>query len=140
MTPTAWFIVAFVVADLMVALIVVREFTKSMFSDLAEAYPPTEPGDQQHERRAQSFSMGLLNFGFSVRVRLDERFVHLAPEPWVFWTGMPRASIPIDKIKATGRARKSWMAHSFEIDSDRSHIELRGPKWLWALLDTEEAC
>lgn len=139
MTTTAWIIIAFVVFDLIVAFIVARGFTKSMFGELGRIYPPTEPGYLEHDRRAQSFSVGLLNFGFSVRVRVDERSVHLSPEPWMFWTGMPKASIPIEKIKATGQAKKSWMAHSFEIDSDRSHIELRGPKWLWSLLEAGTA-
>lgn len=139
MSTFAWAMTAFVVLDLTVALVVVRSFTKSMFGRIAETFPPVEPGAIEHERRAQSFSMGIVNFGFSVRVRVDDRFVHISPEPWVFWAGMPSASIPIEELRPAGTERRSWLAHTFLIDSDRLNQELRGPGWLWHLLRARQS-
>ncbi len=137
MTPFAWAIVCFVVFDLALAVFIVRAMTSSAFGSLADEFPKVEPGDVHTERKRQSFSMGLLNFGFAVRVRVDDAHVHLSPEPYIKWSGMPSMSIPIDRFGTKGAARGRWLPHTVLIDSDRSNTELSCPKWLWQLIAGE---
>lgn len=135
MTPFVWSMIALVVFDLFIALVVVRSMAKSVFGPIVSEFPAIEPGDVHTERKRQSFSLGLMNFGFSVRVRLDDTHLHLSPEPWMRWTGMPAMSIPLSELNPKGLPRKSWLAHPIEINTNRTSKDLRSPKWLWEELN-----
>ena len=134
MTAFTWTMTGFVAMNLFIALVVIRAMAKSVFGPIASEFPAIQPGDVHTDRRRQSFSLGLMNFGFSVRVKLDSTHLHLSPEPWMRWTGMPAMSIPISDLDPKGLPRKSWLAHPIEINSDRVNEDLRSPKWLWEQL------
>jgi hypothetical protein len=136
MTPVAWTIVGIVVFDLFLALVVVRTMTNSIFDPIAAEFPARDLNTVFIERKRQSFSVGMMNFGFSIRVRLDDTYLHLSPEPWMRWTGMPAISIPLRNLSSMGSPRMSCLSHPIQIDSDRLNKDLRGPKWLWKELST----
>lgn len=139
MTPFAWAVVCFVVFDLAIAVFIVRAITSSAFENLIDAYPAVEPREPHTVRKRQSFSMGLLNFGFCVRVGLDDTHLHLAPEPYIKWSGMPSMSIPLDRVRAKQSSLAKWAAKAIIVDSDRAETELQCPKWLFKIFYDENS-
>ncbi|MEM9166300.1 MAG: hypothetical protein AAGB48_04675 [Planctomycetota bacterium] len=132
MATVPWVIAAIVVFDVVVVVAIVRGVSFSTFKPLAKAYPPVDPIPGAKVRKCQSFSFGLINLGFSVRVTLDEACVHLAAEPWARWIGLRPVSIPRDRIEATGSRRSPLIGHTLRIETGtRVPITARGPRWLW---------
>lgn len=133
MTSTTWLILGIVAFDLLFALVVVRLLAHSALETIVREFPAIEPGDVVRDRRAQSFRIGLMNLGFSLRVRTDAAHVHLTPEPWVRWTGLHAVSLPIDRLRAEGGSRRKWVLHPIDIEGERVQETIHAPRWLWSL-------
>lgn len=133
MTSTTWLILGIVAFDLVFALVVVRLLAHSALEPIVREFPAVEPVGVVHDRRAQSFRIGLMNLGFSLRVRTDAGYIHLTPEPWVRWTGLHAVSLPVDCLRAgAGRPRKGWL-HPIEIEGERVQETIHAPRWVWLL-------
>lgn len=133
MTSTTWLILGIVAFDLLFALVVVRLLASSALEKIVREFPAIEPGDVVHDRRAQSFRIGLMNLGFSLRVRTDAAHVHLTPEPWVRWTGLHAVSLPIERLRAAGGSRRKLVLHPIEIEGERVQETIHAPRWVWLL-------
>lgn len=140
MSSTGWFILIFVVTDLIAVLLIVRTVVASNFTPIADGFPEVETTHGLDYKRRQSFSFGLLNLGFSIAVAIDDRHVHMRPEPWAALLGVSPASIPSEAITAKGSRRGKWLLHEMRIEHPSGSVtELRGPRWLWEAIDSERS-
>ena len=140
MSTVAWIITGIVVFDLLIAFVIVRSLVKGQLGPLAARFPPVAHGLNPERRSYQSFSFGLLNLGWSIRVTLDQTHLHLEPERWVAWMGLPAMSLPRESLQPQGKPRGRLWAHPIRVETgSRVPQTLRGPMWLWEVLKESES-
>ena len=89
-------------------------------------YPPVEPKDGAVRRRYQSFSIGLVNMGFSLHVAADETYLHLTPLPIWRRLGARPASVPWSALRRTG-PRSAMLGQ----------LRVIGPAWCMELIEVD---
>jgi hypothetical protein len=124
MSSGAWVTIAialFCVADTAVVVWVVARVG---WMPIQQRYPV--------RRALQSFKVGILNFGFSVHVTVDETCLHLEPARFLRWVGASTISIPWSEITITNRSRSGrWIT----VKADKWTIQ--GPAWCLELAEPE---
>ncbi|MBX3374190.1 MAG: hypothetical protein KF817_10165 [Phycisphaeraceae bacterium] len=79
---------------------------RMLWQPMLAPFPARPPAPDAVHRRFQSFSVGIVNMGFSIHVAVDEAFLHLRPvAPWR-WLGARDASIPWTAMTPVGRAAR----------------------------------
>lgn len=126
----AWAIALIVCSVLAIDVIIVR----SVFHAVAHAwnamlreYPPVEPAPDAVRRNFQSLKMGFYNFGFSVHLAVDDRFLHLSPAWIIRWAGCRPGSVPWEKVTPLGP--RLFRGYAVRIGRQT----LTGPRWALGL-------
>lgn len=125
-------VVCLVSVDLMVVGALLN-LCATQLRQLAAAFPATTPLPDAVRRNFQSFSLGLMNLGFSIHVAADAQFLHLTPVKFLRALGAPAMSIPWDAIKLEpttrpGRATRKAMVQSTRIAGPAWCMELAGER------------
>ena len=100
-----------------------------MWNPALKHHPPVEPEVDAVRRDFQSFSLGLVNMGWSVHVAVDAHHLHLTPIKPMRMFGARSASIPWSAMKPAGGNR------STVVTLDGRH-RLIGPQWCMELITT----
>lgn len=127
MSPTnvTLFLAAVVVLDLIVVAVIFKTAAGELKTFSAK-YPPVPPQIHAERRNFQSFSLGILNCGWSFHVTSDPTHVHLFPA-WLFRRlGVPNFSIPRTELKD---AKKCFGG---AVRVTVCGKDLRGPRWCLA--------
>lgn len=126
MTPLAatLFIAAFVILDLIVACAVLN-IAATELKSLAADFPAREPQIHAERRNFQSFSLGLMNFGWCFHVIADRDHVHMLPALLFRKLGVPNFSIPRSELKDP---RKCLGGVQVTVRGR----DLKGPRWCLA--------
>lgn len=82
--------------------LVIPSFVRASWARWHDSFPPVPPGPDAVSRQFQSFSVGLLNLGYSVHVTVDAGHLHLRPTAMVRCLGMRSVSIPWDAVEFVG--------------------------------------
>ena len=106
----------------MLSLAVVRAMCRRTFGPLAAAFPPREPAPDAVRRSFQSFSVGLINGGWSYHAAADEHHLHLRPTALVRWFGAAAMSIPWGEIRL--EPGRGWVRRARV-----RGIKIVGPRW-----------
>lgn len=131
MPPIAtWLIVSIFLAVDAVVLWAIRMWIKSMFADLAAAFPPREPAPDAVRRSFQSFAIDSINMGWSVHVAADDFGLHLRPALVMRLFGGRPLSIPWSAIELYGR-RGRWFSKA----KVGGRWQMMGPSWCLTLAD-----
>ncbi len=97
---------------------------------LERGFPAKPARDDAVVRPYQSFRLGVVNLGFSIRVAVDDRHLHLEPTGPLRWLGARSASIPWEAITVKRRSMSGkWM--TVEVSGRR----LQGPAWCLGLAE-----
>ncbi|MBM4113302.1 MAG: hypothetical protein FJ253_07995 [Phycisphaerae bacterium] len=84
-----------------------------------------QPSLDAVRRRYQSFSIGIVNMGFSIHVAVDDEFLHLEPLwPWQVLGAMP-VSIPWSALSPAPRDAINLFGRAVRVNGHT----LVGPKW-----------
>ena len=73
-----------------------------LWNKIAREYPAVTPEENAISRSFQSCSIGMFNLGWSVRVTVDTKYLHLAPNLFVLCATRRKMSIPWDDIQLMG--------------------------------------
>ena len=119
-----------VAADFVLAIAILALFVKRSWSPIAQAHPPQSPATGAVGRDFQSFRFGVLNLGFSVHVKVDERFLHIVPARYLRWLGAAPMSLPWEAVTVVKRS-----AHGRWITADINGRRIQGPAWCLQLAD-----
>ena len=92
-------------------------------------WPPRDPAPDAIRRNFQSFSLGLINLGWSVHVAADKEFLHLRPATLVRWLGAASASIPWQAMQPLGGRRGTAVR--------LGHHTMIAPRWCVELVSPE---
>lgn len=104
-----------------VALLAFHMIWRPIFS----RYPAQRPSLDAVSRRFQSFSVSIVNLGFSINASADEDFLHLEPL-WIWQAlGATPASVPWSAMTPERRSLLARDGCSVRIDG---HL-LVGPRW-----------
>ncbi|MBX3355933.1 MAG: hypothetical protein KF724_09570 [Phycisphaeraceae bacterium] len=108
----------------MIALIALVSF-HLIWRPVFARYPLQPRGLDATTRRFQSFSLGILNLGFSVHTTADEEFLHL--EPLIIWQllGAMPASVPWSALSPRPTPIKPLIGVAVRLDG----WTLVGPRW-----------
>ena len=98
-----------------------------MWNPALKNHPPVKPADDTVCRNFQSFSLGMINMGWSVHVAVDEQYLHLSPVKFMRMLGARSASIPWEAMKPLGGNRATV------VTLDQRH-RLTGPRWCMELV------
>jgi len=125
----------FIGFDLFVLLpIIFTLVVKFGWSPMRRRFPPREIAPDALRRNFQSFRFGILNFGMSIHVAVDEHCLHLIPARFLRWFGAGPVSVPWDAVTIRRRALGGrWISASFDGRS------VMGPGWCLALAEPAEA-
>lgn len=77
-----------------------RQWSASVFNDLARHFPPRTHGTGAHTRNYQGIAVGVLSFGGSFTIARDEQHVHFEPMRVARWFGARKFSVPLDALRA----------------------------------------
>ncbi len=102
-----------------------------MWNPALKPHPPVEPEVDAVRRDFQSFSLGLVNMGWSVHVAADAHHLHLTPIKPMRLLGARSASIPWSAMRPVGGSRSTVVT----LDGRQRLI---GPRWCMELITTSE--
>ena len=122
--PTA--VTLLILVSLLGTLGIVSGVMHGMWNPALRNHPPLEPADGAVCRTFQSFSLGLVNMGWSVHVAADAHHLHLTPVKFMRMIGARAASIPWSAMRPVGGNR------STVVMLDGRH-RLTGPRWCMEL-------
>lgn len=125
-----WLIVSIFLAVDAVVLWAVRMWVKSMFAELAAAFPPREPATDAVCRSFQSFSIDSINMGWSVHVAADDYGLHLRPALLMRLVAARPLSIPWKALELYGR-RGRWFSKA----KIGGRWQMMGPSWALKLAE-----
>src|SRR5213078_495240 len=113
-------------------VVVVRMLISAGWNTVARGRRAEPVGEGAVRRRYQSFSFGIFNFGWSVHVAADERYLHLTPAGFMRWAGAKPVSIPWDEVRlAEKQPRRRSLARAkigkTTVVGPRWALELAGP-------------
>ena len=113
-------------------VLVVKTLIAAGWNTVARARRAEPVGDGAVRRRYQSFSFGVFNFGCSVHVAADERYLHLTPAGFMRWAGPRPVSIPWEEVRlAEKQPRRASLARAkigkTTVVGPRWALELAGP-------------
>ncbi len=118
-----WIIVGLVVAELLIAPLLVRAVVGGVWGPLAGAYPARPPGEDSVRKDFQSYRLGIVNLGYSVHTTVDAEFLHLEPVRLLRLMGIRPLSVPWEDVTPI-RSRGTRYA-DVKIGAQR----LTGPRW-----------
>ncbi|MCH2152450.1 MAG: hypothetical protein MK089_03840 [Phycisphaerales bacterium] len=97
-----------------------------MWKPIAMKYPPQDHAPDAITKRCQSFSIGIMNMGWSINTTVDENHLHLSPVKWLQFFGACPMSIPWNALKLQGKnSRRASLAGGPGI---------QGPEWCFQML------
>jgi len=99
---------------------------KGMWTPIARQHPVQPLADDAITRRFQSFSLGIINMGWSIHASVDDRHLHLEPVRPLRWFGAIPMSIRWEDLSKLNRNGKS-------VYMTGGH-RLVGPAWCFELL------
>ena len=103
---------------------------KGMWTPIARRHPVQPLADDAITRRFQSFSLGLINLGWSVHASVDDQYLHLEPVAFLRWFGAIPMSIrweDLSRLNADGKSAYMTGGH-----------RLVGPTWCFEMLKTRK--
>lgn len=118
------------VASMVLSAFIVRSLVKSNWNDPLKPFPPREPAAEDgpaDARGFQSFNVGMLNLGWSVRVVADRAYLHLSPEWLGKVLGLKSASVPWTEI---GRGLPGGLAIGKRSGLKIGNTVFAGPAWI----------
>lgn len=114
-------ILSFFILDGIVVMAVLNYAAGELHS-LAKKFPPVPPQIHAEHRNFQSFSLGLMNFGWCFHVIADADYVHMHPA-WLFRKlGVPNFSLPRTELKDPAKCFGG-------VRVTLRNETLRGPRW-----------
>ncbi|KAA0217210.1 MAG: hypothetical protein DYG94_01780 [Leptolyngbya sp. PLA3] len=125
-------VVGGIVLEFGVIVLVLRGLMRSSLGRLSDQFPFTEPEAGAVRRNFQSFSIGLVNAGYSIHVAVDDHSLHLMPAAILRWCGVRACSVPWSEVrvlKRVGSYRKARIGG----------VNLYGPGWCLDLASPDEA-
>lgn len=99
---------------------------KGMWTPIARQHPVQPLADDAITRRFQSFSLGMINMGWSVHASVDDQHLHLKPVAFLRWFGAIPMSIRWEHLSKLNRSGKS----AYMTGGHR----LVGPAWCFEML------
>ncbi len=102
---------------------------KGIWLPIARQYPVQPLADDAITKRFQSFSLGIINMGWSIHASVDDRFLHLKPLKPFRWFGADPMSIPWNEMKILDRKGRSVHIGNGQ--------RLEGPAWCFEMLKTQ---
>ena len=128
--PFQFLIPLIIVFDLLLAATVVGLIVRSSWKPLEVFFPAQVPSDTSYGRKFQSFSFGLVNYGFSIHVVIDDEFLHLTPIWIVSQFGLKPISIPWEAIEPLPTTKSAIRTLRVKIRKQT----VIGPKWCFELI------
>lgn len=118
-----WVITSYVILMPVMIFWIMFSAIRWLWNPVMALFPPTEPAEESVSRRFQSFSLGLLNLGFSVHATIDADALHLRLAGYLRIFGARDASIP---WSAMSPPRPGVMGSTMVMINGSA---LRGPSW-----------
>jgi len=122
-------VAVFLVVDTLVVGVLIGYFVRNTWQTIATRWPARPIAEDAVRRPFQSFSIGIVNLGWSIHVAVDEAYLHLDPARFWRWFGATRASVPWGAMELIGRIRGKWA--TVRIGAQR----IDGPAWCLGLVD-----
>ncbi|MHC4416408.1 MAG: hypothetical protein ACYS0G_14125 [Planctomycetota bacterium] len=94
-----------IVAALAESFVILWAIVRFGWKPLADVFPPQPSQPDAVVRRFRSFRVGVVNFGFSMHVAVDERHLHLETVALFRWFGARPVSVPWESIRIQKRSR-----------------------------------
>jgi hypothetical protein len=137
--PNHFLIPVIIAFDFLIAVTVIGLLFRNSWKPLEVQFPAQVPSEASYGRKFQSFSIGLVNFGFSVHVIIDDRFLHLTPIWIVSRFGMKPISLPWDEVQILTTPKPTAKMVKVKVRKQT----ITGPRWCFELLyqgsQTEES-
>ncbi len=115
----------FTVFALAIVPIIIHAAFRMLWNPAVSAYPPVPPAADALHKTYQSFSLGIVNMGFSIHASTDEMYLHLTPIAPMRFFGARAASIPWSALKPGKRVKTTAMLDG---------LVLQGPAWCFERL------
>jgi hypothetical protein len=127
-----WIVIAVCVFDLAMTAFIISIAVRRNWEPLMARFPRHEPRPDALVRRHQSFSIGILNLGWSVHVAADDGHLHLTTVRWMQRLGARPVSIPWEAIEIKTR-RPGGRYTTVKVGA----LTMRGPAWCLDLAEPE---
>ncbi len=128
--PNQIIIPLFVACELFVALTIVSLIVRASWKPLEADFPARQPNTASYGRKFQSFAIGLVNYGYSIHVVIDDECLHLRPIWLVSRFGLKPVSIPWEAIQPIKYAKSTRKTMRVKIRKQT----ITGPKWCFELI------
>ncbi len=120
------------VMDFMIVGAILHLAVQTLFEPLSKRFPPKQMREDAVEKSFQSMKVGMMNFGMSVHVGVDDQHVHIVPAKIFRWCGAKASSVPMSEVsvKATSVDAAGCRANKL-IEGVIGGIGLRAPAWVF---------
>lgn len=112
---------------------------QALFEPMSKRFPPKEMKGGAIEKSFQSLKVGMLNYGFSVHLGVDDAHLHVVPVRIFRWCGAKPSSVPLGEVIVKDGGSLEKHQEGKLIDGKIGGIELKAPAWVFreALSRTE---
>ncbi len=128
--PISFLIPIIIAFDLLVAATIISLLFRSSWKPLEIHFPAQTPSETSYGRKFQSFSIGLVSYGFSIHVVIDDQYLHLSPAWIASRFGLRPISIPWEAIQPLSPTLP--IGNTAKVLVRKQTIT--GPKWCLELL------
>jgi hypothetical protein len=128
-----WIVTSFLIIDLLIVMSLVAVALQSSWKPLEREFPAQLPSEPALSRRYQSFSIGWVNYGFSIHACIDDNYLHLTPIWFILRFGISPVSIPWAAIRPIRPIRQ--LGSFVKVNVGKQTI--CGPKWCFELVIRE---
>lgn len=121
-------------ASMPIAIVVSRLLIRGQLRTFFDTFPSRPELPDVVRREFRSFSIGIINLGFSVHAAADHEHLHMNPAQFVRLCRMRPMSIPWSELKLTV-GKNSGGERRATIHADKHSWTLRGPRWCLELIE-----
>lgn len=117
------------VMDFIVVGALLHASVQALFEPLSKKFPPKEMKEGVIEKSFQSLKVGIMNYGLSVHLGVDDEHVHVVPALIFRWCGAKPSSVPISEVST--HKQLEGLRDSKLVEGNVGGIQMSAPAWLF---------